>query len=257
MLLNCGVGEDSWESLGLQRDQTSQSWRKSTLNIHWKDLLKLKLQYFSHLMWRATSLEKALMLGKIEGKRRSGQQRMRWLDGITASKDKIWANSGRQWRTGKPGMLQSMGLQRVRCDLATDNNNRRWTGRMMRGKASSIYLFPMQTSNSVLLCCPFHTCFQRDTLQFTATRLDQPGSACFLCHHPLQKHRSHFPGPAKSMSLEPSPHLSLISDQGQTSPHSLSSIPISNAQYKLLSVFSRSTLSRSPISWYSIEHSPR
>ena len=128
---------------------------------------------------------------------------------------------------------------------------------MMRGKASSIYLFPMQTSNSVLLCCPFHTCFQRDTLQFTATRLDQPGSACFLCHHPLQKHRSHFPGPAKSMSLEPSPHLSLISDQGQTSPHSLSSIPISNAQYKLLSVFSRSTLSRSPISWYSIEHSPR
>ena len=46
-------------------------------------MLKLKLQYFGHLMWRADSLEKTLMLGKIEGKRRRGQQRMRWLDGIT------------------------------------------------------------------------------------------------------------------------------------------------------------------------------
>ena len=51
------------------------------LNIHWK--LKLKLQYFGHLMRRADSLEKTLMLGKIEGRRRRGRQRMRWLDGIT------------------------------------------------------------------------------------------------------------------------------------------------------------------------------
>ena len=50
-------------------------------------LLKLKLQYFGHLMQRANSLEKALMLGKIEGKRKRGQQRMRWLDGITDSMD--------------------------------------------------------------------------------------------------------------------------------------------------------------------------
>ena len=48
-------------------------------------MLKLKLQYFGHLMWRADSLEKTLMLGKIEGRRRRGQQRMRWLDGITNS----------------------------------------------------------------------------------------------------------------------------------------------------------------------------
>ena len=46
-------------------------------------MLKVKLQYFGHLMWRADSFEKTLMLGKIEGRRRSGQQRMRWLDGIT------------------------------------------------------------------------------------------------------------------------------------------------------------------------------
>ena len=50
-------------------------------------MLKLKLQYFGHLMQRADSLEKTLMLGKIEGRRRRGQQRMRWLDGITASVD--------------------------------------------------------------------------------------------------------------------------------------------------------------------------
>ena len=51
-------------------------------------MLKLKLQYFGHLMQRADSLEKTLMLGKIEGRRRRGQQRMRWLAGITDSMDK-------------------------------------------------------------------------------------------------------------------------------------------------------------------------
>ena len=50
-------------------------------------ILKLKLQYFGHLMWRADSFEKALILGKIEGRRRRGQQMMRWLDGITGSMD--------------------------------------------------------------------------------------------------------------------------------------------------------------------------
>ena len=60
-------------------------------------------------MRRADSLEKTLMLGKIEGKRRRGQQRMRWLDGITDSWTWVWAILRRQWRTGKPGMLQVMG----------------------------------------------------------------------------------------------------------------------------------------------------
>ena len=87
MLLNCGVGEDSWESLGLQGDPTKESILKEISpeeSLEWL-MLKLKLQYFGHLIWRANSLEKTLMLGKTEGRRRRGQQGMRWLDGITDS----------------------------------------------------------------------------------------------------------------------------------------------------------------------------
>ena len=76
-------------------------------------MLKLKLHYFGHLMQTANSLEKTLMLGKIEDKRRRGQQKTRWLDSITDSMVMNWANSRRQWRTGKLGVLQSMGLQKV------------------------------------------------------------------------------------------------------------------------------------------------
>ena len=66
-------------------------------------MLKLKLQYLGHLMGRTDSFEKTLMLGKIEDRRRRGQQRMRWLDGITDSVW-VWANFRSWWWTGKPGM---------------------------------------------------------------------------------------------------------------------------------------------------------
>ena len=68
-------------------------------------MLKLKLQYFGHLMWRADSLEKTLMLGKIEGRRRRGRQRMRWLDGIIESMDMSLSQLQKWWRTEKPGVL--------------------------------------------------------------------------------------------------------------------------------------------------------
>ena len=85
-------------------------------------LFMLKLQYFGHLMWRTDSLEKTLMLGKFEGRRIRGWQRMRWLDGITDSVDMSWACSGGGWKTGKSGVLQSMGLQIVGQDWATEIN---------------------------------------------------------------------------------------------------------------------------------------
>ena len=91
MLSNYGAGEDSWESLEQQGDYISQSERKLTLNIHWKD------QCWS---WSSNTLAtwckqrltgKDPMLGKTEGRRRRGWQRMRWLDGITDSMDMKWS----------------------------------------------------------------------------------------------------------------------------------------------------------------------
>ena len=84
-------------------------------------MLKLKLQYFGHLVWRTDSLEKTLMLGKIEGGRRREWQRMRWMASSTQW-TWVWASSGSWWWTGKLGMLQSMGLQRVRHNWATELN---------------------------------------------------------------------------------------------------------------------------------------
>ena len=83
MLLNCDVWEDSWETAR----RSNQSILKEISPEYSLEglMLKLKLQYFGHLMWRSDSLQKTLMLGKIEGRWRRGQQRMRWLDGITDS----------------------------------------------------------------------------------------------------------------------------------------------------------------------------
>ena len=122
-LLNWGVGEDSWESHGLQGDPTSPSERKSVLNIHWKDW---------SWSWNSISLAtrcKKRTHVKIpwcrERLKAGGEEDNIGWDGHITSLiwwTWIWVNSGSWWWTGRPGVLQSMGLKRVRHDWATKLN---------------------------------------------------------------------------------------------------------------------------------------
>ena len=123
MLLNCGVGEDSWESLGLQGEPTSPSKRKSVLNVHWKDwcwswninTLATRCEELTHLK-RPWCWERSKVRGEGDD---------RGWDGWMASPTQwtwVWVNSRSWWWTGRPGMLQSMRLQRVGHEWATEMN---------------------------------------------------------------------------------------------------------------------------------------
>ena len=123
MLLNCSVGEDSWESLGLQGNPTCPSWRRSVLRVHWKDwcwswnsnTLTTWCEELTH--WKRPWCWERLKAG--------GEGDDRGWDGWMASPTRwrwVWANSG-SWRwTGRPGVLWSMWSQRVGHDWATELN---------------------------------------------------------------------------------------------------------------------------------------
>ena len=117
--LNRGIGEDSWVPWSARR--SNQSILKEISLEYWLErlMLRLKCQFFGHLMWRTDSLEKTLMLGKIEGARRRVN---RGWNGWMASPTRwtwVWVSSGSWWWTGKCGVLKSMGSQRVRHNWAT------------------------------------------------------------------------------------------------------------------------------------------
>ena len=105
-------------------------------------MLKLKLLYFGHLMRRADSFEKTLMLGKIEGGRRRRWQRMRWLDGISNTMDMSLSKLWELVMDSRPGMLQSIGSQRVGQDWATELN---WTDKGPAASASPRTLLKMKS----------------------------------------------------------------------------------------------------------------
>ena len=125
MVLNCGVGEDSWVSLGLQGDPTSPFWRRSVLGVHWKDWC---WSWISNTL--ATSCEELTHWKRPwcwEGLGAGGEGDDRGWDGWMASLTQwmwVWGNSGSWWWTGRPGVLWFMGSQTVGHDWATELN---WT----------------------------------------------------------------------------------------------------------------------------------
>ena len=153
MLSNCGAGEDSWESLGQQRDQASQSQRITTNECSSEGRM-LKFQYFGHLMRRAESLEKTLMLGKIEGKRRRGWQDERdgWHHQLSGRKFEQTPGDGE----GQGSLVCcSPWSHRVGHDWASEQQHRKWT--VIKQLTIILWLLPLSITKN-------RKCLQQESL---------------------------------------------------------------------------------------------
>ena len=145
MLLNCGVGEDSWESLGLHGDPTSAFWRRSALGLLWKEWC-----YSWNSSTLATPCKELTHWKRLwcwEGLGAGGEGDNRGWDGWMASLTRwmwVWVNSGSWWWTGRPGVLWFMGSQKVGHDWATELN---WTDHIY------IYSYP-----NICICKHLYAC---------------------------------------------------------------------------------------------------
>jgi len=172
MLSNCGAEEDSWESLDWKEIKSvdpkgNQPWifigkTDAEAPVLWS------------LMWRAHSFEKTLMLGKIEGRRK--EDNSKW-DSWMASPTQwtwVWANSRRWWRTGKPGVLQFMGSQRIGNDLMSEQQleNAIWgfiVSTVQRSIQYKLYWCTVSTTGSIAESSKLHFLTSSTTVWLTQT----------------------------------------------------------------------------------------
>ena len=155
MLLNCGVGEDSWESLGLQGDPTGPSQRRSVLGVHWKvwcwswnsNTLATWCEELTH--WeRPWYWERLRAGGEVDDREWDG-----WMASLTWW-TWVWVDSGNWWWAGRPGMLRFMGSQRVGHNWATELN---WVRIYVPWSLllSSLFHWMLVTPEGRWTCCPY------------------------------------------------------------------------------------------------------
>ena len=151
-------------------------------------MLKLKLQYFGHLMRRADSLEKTLMLGGIGTRRRRGRQRMRWLDGITNSMGMGLGGLRSWWWTRRPGVLQFMGSQRAGHDWATELN---WTWSSLLDQ----FFFPSRFASGPHTAHAFHLWSLKFSLLFVIINITTivPRKRIYLINPAISKWFQFYP----------------------------------------------------------------
>ena len=167
MLLNCGVGEDSWESLGLQGDPTSSFWRRSALVVFGRNDAKAETPVLWPPHAKSWLIGKTLMLGGIGGRRRRGRQRTRWLDGITDLMDaclsELWemVMNREAWRAAIHGVTKSRTWLSDWAELRRVSPTLSYCCLISRLKSTSLPTSLLPNLHP----CPFRICTHKQSLQ--------------------------------------------------------------------------------------------